>query len=911
MNELNFFEKIVQQVVEYIQNKEIGYSVRAKLNAIIHFVNNQAATKEDVEKLRTPYFSSESKLNVTLPNAAEGSKAWVGAVYPGTVWIVENGKWKDTGVIPSAEEIDLTEYTQNGGLNKTLQQLNEELADRTVSGTQVPSKLSFRNGLNSPDTSEFEYSARHLTNWKKLPIMSKFFSASVNEGYQFVPVYFNEFGERITNPDWKTSVEDYIHPTEASHICIMIRRSDTRIINVFNEHGFTAEGLFALEKNKIITESDIKANKTTSNMDEIELKAEVGDSIDLKSLTNLNMLLTVDTEGNYNIAPNSNTFDSYLIAVNQGDTFNITAGLGGRGPQAILFRSQEVKIENIIYPLISASSNPLLLRNVQFRIPQDGYLLIQGRNQSHTGFIEEYRLRLESLSEKKTARTYTAKRIDELLENTVQNIDIKYTNQTFDENTGTIYERPDKTRFTASFKASKTVKVWVKDGYEFMVGRWDSVGNFLFADLGFSFRNQFMVLPKFEGEYKTVLRRTDKLPMEDEEISNLVFESDNIVNFDWWEVPEQPNDFEELAIDAPTFLAQYFDPYLIDEERKYDKIGEWDVNQWLPYTFVKNDLGKEHSGEYNIYEYVFTPKRYNKTIMLSSLLHGIEIVTGFAMARFFHYLFNEREAHPIFDYIYNNVRIISIPVLNPWGFSQVPRIYGNANGNVQINNNFDEHGSWNNSTGSSKPGDPWWYKGSAPWSEVETRIMRDWLNKYKNDALFWIDCHTGKGWDQDVWAYYVDTDGWLKPRMIEASAWLSKILYSEVKRPLKNLIQDRWTSEKLHYAYRMLGIPCMTIEHVSGRYGGKEGGSRDMQVYLRSFANYIISYLNNKPYGLITEDVETLKNQMAKAMRDHNERIVWDEAGGAWRLSVDSATGNVITQKLDNIKYNPFDREPK
>ena len=127
MNELNFFEKIVQQVVEYIQNKEIGYSVRAKLNAIIHFVNNLAATKEDLEKLKTPYFSSEEKLNTTLPNATEGSKAWVGAVYPGTVWIVENGKWKDTGKVPPAEEVNLEEYAKNGGSNKTIKDIESGL----------------------------------------------------------------------------------------------------------------------------------------------------------------------------------------------------------------------------------------------------------------------------------------------------------------------------------------------------------------------------------------------------------------------------------------------------------------------------------------------------------------------------------------------------------------------------------------------------------------------------------------------------------------------------------------------------------------------------------------------------------------------------------------------------------------
>lgn len=397
--------------------------------------------------------------------------------------------------------------------------------------------------------------------------------------------------------------------------------------------------------------------------------------------------------------------------------------------------------------------------------------------------------------------------------------------------------------------------------------------------------------------------------MNDSESSNLVIESDNVINFDWWEVPIQPNTFAQLSINATDFLAQYFDIYLQNENRDYTKIGETDVNNWLPYTFVKNSLGKESSGQYDIYEYVFTPKRYSKTIMLSALMHGYEITGGFSLQRFFYYLFNERRIHPVFDYIYNNVRIVCVPILNPWGFSQNPRTYGTYGNNININFNFDEHGSWRQST--ANPNSAWEKKGSAPWSEVETRILRDWLNKYKNDAMFWIDCHTGSGWDQDVWAYYVDTDNWLKPRMIEASAWLSKVLYSEVKKTLKNLIQDRWTSEKLHYAYRMLGIPCMTIEMVPARYGGVEGGSRDLQVYLRSLANYIITYLNNKQYGLISEDVELLKNQVAKFERYEHEPVIWDETGKKYRLSIDSASGEIVTQKIDNIQYCAFDREPK
>lgn len=818
----------------------------------------------------------------------------------------EGGNTKER--IASAFDTVNTDKLDSGGSTKTGQQIINDTANRTVSGANTPKALIFRNGGNRPETGEFYFSPTVLTNWEKLPILTKSFSASVKSGYQFAVIYFSESGSRLSNTPFSVSKVDEIFPVNAARFCVVIRRENTQIINAYDTHGFVSEGLYSLNSDRIITESDIQVN-TFANSDEIKLTTRTGSTVDLSQFQKQNTYISVDAATGlaYNIS-NANTVDSYVIPVNEGDTVYLTTVNGKRAPQAVLLMGEAIIVENIIYPLIAASDqiNPLIFDNVELTIPIGSgatHLYIMGRNANHAAYIPAYKLRIDKPNTGNIARTYTAEYIDKLVSGIGKDLDITQTlGLSFDNRNGQSTSFPNNERLLIEFAASKTVKIWVKDGYEFLVGRWDSVGNFLFADLGFSYRNQYMTLPKFDGVYKVVLRRTDLQAMQNEEISNFVIESDNTLNFDWWEVPAQPNDFELLQINATDFLAQYYDIYLQDEQRDYTKIDESDVNGWLPYTFVKNSLGKEYSGQYDIYEYVFTPKRYNRTIMLSALMHGQEIVGGFSLMRFFHYLFNDRGVHPIFDYIYNNVRIISIPIVNPYGFSQWPRQFGTANGSININWNFDEHGSWHHNT--ANPSSVWEKKGSAPWSEVETRILRDWLNKYKSDAMFWIDMHTGAGWDQDVWAYYVDTDGWLKPRMIEASAWLSKTLYSEVGGTLKNLIQDRWTSEKLHYAYRMLGIPCMTIEHVPGRYGGYEGGSRDLQVYLRALSNYIISFLNNKPYGNTTEDLEMLKNEVSKLKRYEHEPVIWDESGEKYRLRVSSNTGNIVSQKINGVLYN-------
>lgn len=308
------------------------------------------------------------------------------------------------------------------------------------------------------------------------------------------------------------------------------------------------------------------------------------------------------------------------------------------------------------------------------------------------------------------------------------------------------------------------------------------------------------------------------------------------VSVEKWSIPAQPDTWANSTWNANQFIANLYDPFL--SETFSDG-----------YSVTKKTLGTDEG--YNIYEYAFVPQNYTRTILLSAGMHALEITASFSLARLMHYVADESSVSALTQYLHDNVRIFVLPLLDMGGFSVNPRRFGTVNG-VNQNNNFtwvtdDGENAWDSFETSEPYPTGWMYKGPAPFSETQTRIMRDWLQTHQYQAEFWVDCHTGKGWDQDVWYYYIDEDPIFRPKLIALEPWLSNVFATArgvSVSSLKNLVEDRYSSYKLRYAVKNLGIPCATVEFVPQRFGGSEAGSNDIRYYLYQLANIICAGLN-------------------------------------------------------------------
>lgn len=253
-----------------------------------------------------------------------------------------------------------------------------------------------------------------------------------------------------------------------------------------------------------------------------------------------------------------------------------------------------------------------------------------------------------------------------------------------------------------------------------------------------------------------------------------------------------------------TFLHTFYDPY----------VGVSDDGN---YSVTKTVRGKDESGTWDIFEYDFCPKHYTKTILLTGGEHAYETPASFGLALWVKNLM-ENTGDADLQWIKNNVRIKMIPMSNPWGFSQYPKAYGNCNG-VNPNRNFDNQiHVWDKfPVYSPNPSDAnyneWNYKGEYPFSESETRIWRNWIIENKDDAEFWIDCHTGVYCTRaDNWVVYQSTNP-LIPKIKRAINALSRRIervYDKIPTVLEEVDKD--TSLKVSYGNDVVGIPTLAIE---------------------------------------------------------------------------------------------------
>ncbi len=290
-------------------------------------------------------------------------------------------------------------------------------------------------------------------------------------------------------------------------------------------------------------------------------------------------------------------------------------------------------------------------------------------------------------------------------------------------------------------------------------------------------------------------------------------------------------DGRTLNMSSDEFLATFYDGY-VGTVSGYG-------------TVTKTSLGLDESGTYHLYEYDFKPTNYTRTILLSSGMHPYELPACFGLAHFIRFIMDTNVTHEGIKYIRENVRIKVIPIVNPWGWSQNPKVYGNVNG-VNINRNVDVNGSW-----AEYPvyDDEWNRKGTSAWSENEAVILRDWLASNTN-VEFYIDCHTGVGaFDSNVTnaVYYMSTStiiDKIESAINKLNAWdLTK--YGTTGISNSNRAQTTIT-DITGYCEATHNIPAFTIEQVPestifGTATVNEG--EDIEHYVTSIATYTMELL--------------------------------------------------------------------
>lgn len=183
-----------------------------------------------------------------------------------------------------------------------------------------------------------------------------------------------------------------------------------------------------------------------------------------------------------------------------------------------------------------------------------------------------------------------------------------------------------------------------------------------------------------------------------------------------------------------------------------------------PEYVTRQQIGSDAEGQ-PIWAYYFTPAHYENTALIFNQ-HGAEKVSIFTVARFMKLLVDDWASDPRLAALRARTRVVVVPFVSWHSVGNNSR--KNANG-VDLNRNWD----WKWAAFPSAPADTT-YKGTAPFSEPETRALRDLALVLKPQGLtFALDAHdTGEEQKPDPVAVYAG----MPDRELGAENWFREVV---------------------------------------------------------------------------------------------------------------------------------------
>lgn len=281
----------------------------------------------------------------------------------------------------------------------------------------------------------------------------------------------------------------------------------------------------------------------------------------------------------------------------------------------------------------------------------------------------------------------------------------------------------------------------------------------------------------------------------------------------WWNVPEQEEIASKIPWDYNTFMGKTYEV----------------LRKSNPDYILRAEISKDTSGEFSIWKYEFRPKVYTQTILLTAGIHGEEYEGYWGLYYFLKALCNKSDKSRQLEYIRNNVRIVVIPVLNPYGVEHKSRV--NARG-VECNKNFGIfwglHGYEN--------------EGSSAFSEKESLAVKTICDEYNDDFSFYIDFHTDP-YDPYLGAYCtIDDDSGNHALVLNLANEEKQKWASGYNKTIPGLVVDKARCSAVKYLNKVRGIPSVLVEYGPAQFDYR-GSSTEMTVALEWYANCVIRHV--------------------------------------------------------------------
>lgn len=297
----------------------------------------------------------------------------------------------------------------------------------------------------------------------------------------------------------------------------------------------------------------------------------------------------------------------------------------------------------------------------------------------------------------------------------------------------------------------------------------------------------------------------------------------------YWIAPQQDSGFDMKAWTYAQWIAAY--DALVAVEPKLTKHRYEDENG--------QPIVNPAAGSYELYHYKFEPENYTKTIFMQAQIHGNERDSRLTLYRMIEILINKRGrfGYTAWQDIYNNCRLIIIPVVSPWG---------NDNNNartpykddlvVNANRTYDFNHSPANESGSG---------GDVPFDIAESQHSRDVILKYGAENIdYAIDYHDGAGVQEHYWiGFNVDAPNRV-PILEFVDEMLARRGISKADAQLQHMKDTSTNGAAGNWLAKSMGITSSVNEWL-GAFFGADFGSEHLTHSLEVRSNLLFLTLQN------------------------------------------------------------------
>lgn len=245
------------------------------------------------------------------------------------------------------------------------------------------------------------------------------------------------------------------------------------------------------------------------------------------------------------------------------------------------------------------------------------------------------------------------------------------------------------------------------------------------------------------------------------------------------------------------------------------------VRQRHPEYITREVIGKDQSGKYDMYAYIYAPEHYETTMFLNGGTHGDEQTAYFALAKVMELIADAKPEDNLLYTLRHKVRFVVIPILNVWSASE-SHIRYNVTG-TDLNRDF------------------------ANLTQQESKNLMAFFEKYAKGARILMDFHIAASSKVAVYFNFINyTDNavvnykatnhmyhrYMELGYAQKETDLSKVPGSYVK-------SDKYLEGRIWNSY---GVPTITVEYVtSSGHGFPEGTTSEaLTAAVETQMNFII-----------------------------------------------------------------------